>query len=103
MSIRQKGSIGKKIFLDVTFPSHDNDSQFDINYHLMVCFISTMMMDTANTPTPAAAAPTEHSANAPPSYDSAQLLGADGIAFITHQGQRYQLRQTKAGKLILTK
>ncbi|MGK0665286.1 hemin uptake protein HemP [uncultured Serratia sp.] len=62
-------------------------------------------MDTANTPTPAAAAaaPTEHSANAPPSYDSAQLLGADGIAFITHQGQRYQLRQTKAGKLILTK
>ncbi|MBH3034904.1 hemin uptake protein HemP [Serratia marcescens] len=52
---------------------------------------------------PAAAAPTEHSANAPPSYDSAQLLGADGIAFITHQGQRYQLRQTKAGKLILTK
>ncbi|WP_440507094.1 hemin uptake protein HemP, partial [Serratia nevei] len=49
------------------------------------------------------AAPTEHSANAPPSYDSAQLLGADGIAFITHQGQRYQLRQTKAGKLILTK
>ena len=57
-------------------------------------------MDTANTPTPAAAAPTEHSTNAPPSYDSAQLLGADGIAFITHQGQRYQLRQTKAGKLI---
>ncbi|XIF03830.1 hemin uptake protein HemP [Serratia marcescens] len=52
---------------------------------------------------PAAAAPNEHSANAPPSYDSAQLLGADGIAFITHQGQRYQLRQTKAGKLILTK
>lgn len=68
----------------------------------MICFLSTMMMDTANTP-PAAAAPNEHSANAPPSYDSAQLLGAEGIAFITHQGQRYQLRQTKAGKLILTK
>ncbi|MGG4623507.1 hemin uptake protein HemP [Serratia odorifera] len=38
-----------------------------------------------------------------PCYDSQQLLGADGIAIITHQGQRYQLRQTKAGKLILTK
>jgi hypothetical protein len=36
----QKGSIGKKIFLDVTFRSHDNDYQYDINYHLMVCFIN---------------------------------------------------------------
>lgn len=61
-----------------------------------------MMMDTANTPTPAAAADRAQRKRAA-SYDSAQLLGADGIAFITHQGQRYQLRQTKAGKLILTK
>ncbi|WON78929.1 hemin uptake protein HemP [Serratia sp. UGAL515B_01] len=39
----------------------------------------------------------------PPCFDSAELLGQDGLAVITHQGQRYQLRQTKAGKLILTK
>lgn len=45
----------------------------------------------------------ERSLVSPPCYDSAQLLGADGIAIILHQGQRYQLRQTKAGKLILTK
>lgn len=34
---------------------------------------------------------------------SADLLGDAGVATIIHQGQRYQLRQTKAGKLILTK
>lgn len=39
----------------------------------------------------------------PPCFDSAELLGNDGLAVILHQGQRYQLRQTKAGKLILTK
>ncbi|MNJ04636.1 hypothetical protein D3C73_1654840 [compost metagenome] len=38
-----------------------------------------------------------------PNYDSSQLLSAEGVAIIIHQGQRYQLRQTKAGKLILTK
>jgi hemin uptake protein HemP len=39
----------------------------------------------------------------PPCFDSTELLGSDGLAVIIHQGQRYQLRQTKAGKLILTK
>ncbi|WP_431222566.1 hemin uptake protein HemP [Serratia sp. L9] len=39
----------------------------------------------------------------PPCFDSTELLGNEGLAVITHQGQRYQLRQTKAGKLILTK
>ncbi len=34
---------------------------------------------------------------------SADLLGNAGVATIIHHGQRYQLRQTKAGKLILTK
>lgn len=34
---------------------------------------------------------------------SADLLGNAGVATIIHYGQRYQLRQTKAGKLILTK
>ncbi|TDB63284.1 hypothetical protein C5467_00835 [Photorhabdus khanii subsp. guanajuatensis] len=35
--------------------------------------------------------------------DSKQLLGESGITRIRHQGEFYQLRQTKAGKLILTK
>ncbi|EQC01897.1 hemin uptake protein HemP [Photorhabdus temperata] len=35
--------------------------------------------------------------------DSKQLLGESGITRIHHQGELYQLRQTKAGKLILTK
>ncbi|CAI0935743.1 hemin uptake protein HemP [Serratia sp. JSRIV001] len=42
-------------------------------------------------------------ASLPPCFDSVELLGSDGLAVIIHQGQRYQLRQTKAGKLILTK
>ncbi|MFS7183381.1 hemin uptake protein HemP, partial [Serratia proteamaculans] len=50
-----------------------------------------------------AAHPAESGLVSPPCYDSAQLLDADGVAIIIHQGQRYQLRQTKAGKLILTK
>lgn len=37
------------------------------------------------------------------SISSADLLGNAGVATIIHHGQRYQLRQTKAGKLILTK
>ncbi len=39
----------------------------------------------------------------PLSITSEQLLGEHGVAFIVHQGECYQLRQTKAGKLILTK
>lgn len=35
--------------------------------------------------------------------DSQRLLGAHGKVIINHQGQQYQLRQTKSGKLILTK
>ena len=45
--------------------------------------------------------------NSPPesiSYiDSQQLLGTVGRVHIHHQGEIYQLRQTRAGKLILTK
>ncbi|CAI0736814.1 hemin uptake protein HemP [Serratia ficaria] len=62
-----------------------------------------MTMDNPNNNLPAAGVPAGRSAEPHPCYDSAQLLGADGVAVITHQGQRYQLRQTKAGKLILTK
>jgi len=35
--------------------------------------------------------------------NSTALLGEKGMAVIIHHGQRYLLRQTKAGKLILTK
>ncbi|WP_235428194.1 hemin uptake protein HemP [Yersinia aleksiciae] len=46
----------------------------------------------------------EHpTASKPLSVTSEQLLGEHGVAFIIHQGESYQLRQTKAGKLILTK
>ncbi|MEB6537896.1 hemin uptake protein HemP [Serratia plymuthica] len=63
-----------------------------------------MTMDNHNNPPHGKTAPgAERSLISPPCYDSAQLLDADGVAIILHQGQRYQLRQTKAGKLILTK
>ncbi|AFH95686.1 TPA: hemin uptake protein HemP [Providencia stuartii] len=35
--------------------------------------------------------------------DSHQLLGSEGKLAIQHRGEIYQLRQTRAGKLILTK
>lgn len=35
--------------------------------------------------------------------NSQQLLGQHEVVAINHQGQLYYLRQTKAGKLILTK
>ena len=48
--------------------------------------------------------------NAPPSaapnerqIDSKSLLGKEGRVIIEHDGQHYLLRQTQAGKLILTK
>ena len=37
------------------------------------------------------------------SINSEQLLGQHNVVTINHQGQLYYLRQTKAGKLILTK
>lgn len=39
----------------------------------------------------------------PRQVDSKTLLGADGRVIIVHEGQQYLLRQTQAGKLILTK
>ncbi|EPF17764.1 MULTISPECIES: hemin uptake protein HemP [Cedecea] len=39
----------------------------------------------------------------PRRIDSKALLGADGRVVIVHEGQQYLLRQTQAGKLILTK
>ena len=37
------------------------------------------------------------------SVDSQSLLGCNGKIIIYHHGEQYLLRQTKSGKLILTK
>ncbi|CAI1654389.1 Hemin uptake protein [Serratia liquefaciens] len=67
-------------------------------------FYKHMTMDNHNHDLPAkTVSPAVSGLTSPPCYDSAQLLDAEGVAIIIHQGQRYQLRQTKAGKLILTK
>ncbi|MDN0087282.1 hemin uptake protein HemP [Yersinia nurmii] len=55
---------------------------------------------------PATASGTEDSPpplEQPACINSEQLLGRHGLVIINHQGQFYQLRQTKSGKLILTK
>lgn len=39
----------------------------------------------------------------PRHIDSKTLLGTEGRVIIVHEGQQYLLRQTQAGKLILTK
>jgi len=39
----------------------------------------------------------------PAQIDSGVLLGIDGRVLITHRGQTYVLRETRQGKLILTK
>lgn len=38
-----------------------------------------------------------------PRIDSTVLLGTVGRVVIEHRGQRYELRETRFGKLILTK
>lgn len=38
-----------------------------------------------------------------PRIDSTVLLGSTGRVVIEHHGQRYELRETRYGKLILTK
>ncbi|MEQ9720769.1 hemin uptake protein HemP [Yersinia alsatica] len=44
-----------------------------------------------------------HSLAKYPCINSQQLLGQHDVVVINHRGQLYYLRQTKAGKLILTK
>ena len=39
----------------------------------------------------------------PRCVSSATLLGSDGLLIIDHNGERYTLRRTRAGRLILTK
>ena len=59
------------------------------------------MDNTTATPTkdttPPSVAPNERR------IDSKSLLGKEGRVIIEHDGQLYLLRQTQAGKLILTK
>jgi len=43
------------------------------------------------------------SAEETPTLDSGVLLGANGRLRIRHHGQTYELRETRFGKLILTK
>ncbi|MFP4208855.1 MAG: hemin uptake protein HemP [Wenzhouxiangella sp.] len=42
-------------------------------------------------------------ADAVSEIDSRMLLGRDGRILIRHNGHRYELRETRFGKLILTK
>ena len=44
-----------------------------------------------------------HHSGQAPVVDSASLLQGQRELFIQHQGQRYRLRATRQGKLILTK
>jgi hemin uptake protein HemP len=55
-----------------------------------------------NAPTETAQ-PTTRGAVRPPVLLSADLLGAGQAVEIEHNGQRYRLQTTRAGKLILTK
>ena len=61
----------------------------------------------SRTDNSAATPANKHTAPAPASterrIDSKILLGDAGRVIIEHDGQRYLLRQTHAGKLILTK
>ncbi|CQH46038.1 TPA: hemin uptake protein HemP [Yersinia enterocolitica] len=79
----------------------DNAYHIDSGYHYLA---GNMDKQLNKAPTmndePAAKPPT---GSKPLSVSSEQLLGEHGVAFIIHQGECYQLRQTKAGKLILTK
>jgi len=52
---------------------------------------------------PAAPPPVAGTHNIPPVLHSRDLLGSRQAIDIEHNGQRYRLQTTKAGKLILTK
>ncbi|HDR2890311.1 TPA: hemin uptake protein HemP [Enterobacter asburiae] len=59
------------------------------------------MDNTAATPTKNHTAPSPAATDR--RIDSKSLLGDEGRVIIEHDGQQYLLRQTHAGKLILTK
>ena len=76
----------------------------DNDYHCFFYFYFGAMTRMDNTAT---AEKTKDNAPYPIPTDrkinSRTLLGAEGRVVIEHGGQRYLLRQTHAGKLILTK
>ena len=76
----------------------------DNDYHCYFYFYFGAMTRMDNTAT---AEKTKDNAPYPMPTDrkinSHTLLGAEGRVVIEHGGQRYLLRQTHAGKLILTK
>ncbi len=79
----------------------DNSYHIDIDYHYPVDYMDKKLTKAPMlNDEPAVEQPT---VSKPLSVTSAQLLGEHGVAFIIHQGESYQLRQTKSGKLILTK
>lgn len=56
-------------------------------------------------PQPPATPSSKAADNQPPArvLRSEELLGGAGLAIVVHRGQTYRLRQTRLGKLILTK
>lgn len=63
-------------------------------------------MNTATPPIPSPSVLPQPVTVAPEAarvFDSAQLLGGHAEIYIVHQGEMYRLRQTRQGKLILTK
>ena len=69
----------------------------------------TIIVNAMNTPIlplpPSSVPPLSASAlpEAARVFDSVQLLAGQTEIYITHQGEVYRLRQTRQGKLILTK
>lgn len=57
----------------------------------------------ADTPSKSRQGSTTPTAQSIPEIDSEQLLGVDRRVRILHAGQVYELRETRFGKLILTK
>ena len=51
----------------------------------------------------AASGPDDKPREASRTLDSRELLGPEGVVHIEHQGERYTLRRTRNGRLILTK
>ncbi|WP_145558539.1 hemin uptake protein HemP [Yersinia mollaretii] len=79
----------------------DNNYHIDTDYHYLADYMDKQLNKAPVLhDEPAVQYPT---ASKPLSVTSEQLLGEHGVAFIVHQGESYQLRQTRAGKLILTK
>jgi hemin uptake protein HemP len=65
--------------------------------------VTLPLSSTEQTPRAASSAPHAHSLPAQRQFDSRSLFGDAREVRIEHYGQEYRLRQTRNGKLILTK